>query len=81
MARAIEYAGTPTMMTTSQRRGRDRGARARPPRRRRPLAVGHSPTNEAAVYGLTGERIAPMGKGEGVLVVADGEQYRVEPLG
>jgi broad specificity phosphatase PhoE len=47
----------------------------------RALAVGHSPTNEAAVYGLTGERIAPMGKGEGVLVVAEGEQYRVDPLG
>ena len=47
----------------------------------RALAVGHSPTNEAAVYGLTGERIAPMGKGDGVLLVADGEQYRVEPLG
>lgn len=46
----------------------------------RALAVGHSPTNEAAVYGLTGERIAPMGKGEGVLVVAEGERYRVEPL-
>lgn len=47
----------------------------------RALAVGHSPTNEAAVYGLTGERIAPIGKGEGVLVVAEGERYRVDPLG
>ncbi len=43
--------------------------------------MGHSPTNEAAVYGLTGERIAPIGKGEGVLVVAEGERYRVDPLG
>jgi len=54
---------------------------ARLPDGGRALAVGHSPTNEAAVYGLTGERIAPMGKGEGVLVVAEGEHYRVEPLG
>ncbi len=30
--------------------------------------VGHSPTNEAAVRGLTGETIDPLGKGEGVLV-------------
>ncbi len=32
------------------------------------LVVGHSPTNEAAVRGLTGETIDPLGKGEGVLV-------------
>ena len=46
----------------------------------RALAVGHSPTNEAAVYGLTGEVVAPMGKGEGVVVVEDGDRFRVEPL-
>jgi broad specificity phosphatase PhoE len=46
----------------------------------RALAVGHSPTNEAAVYGLTGEMVAPLGKGAGVLVVADGDRFRVEPL-
>jgi broad specificity phosphatase PhoE len=34
----------------------------------RALAVGHSPTNEAAVFGLTGIVITPMGKGEGVVV-------------
>lgn len=37
----------------------------------RALAVGHSPTNEAAVYGLTGVVIAPMGKGERVTIVED----------
>jgi broad specificity phosphatase PhoE len=31
----------------------------------RALAVGHSPTNEAAVLGLTGSTIEPMGKGAG----------------
>jgi broad specificity phosphatase PhoE len=44
------------------------------------LAVGHSPTNEAAVLGLTGTIIEPMGKGAGVLVVAEGDETRVEPL-
>jgi hypothetical protein len=46
----------------------------------RALAVGHSPTNEAAVLGLTGELVAPLAKGAGVLVAADGDGYRVEPL-
>jgi phosphohistidine phosphatase SixA len=46
----------------------------------RALAVGHSPTNEAAVLGLTGEIIEPMGKGAGVLIVADGHGTHVEPL-
>jgi broad specificity phosphatase PhoE len=46
----------------------------------RALVVGHSPTNEAAVLGLTGEVVEPMGKGAGVLVVADGEATRVESL-
>jgi hypothetical protein len=32
---------------------------------------GHSPTNEAAVYGLVGQTIAAMGKGEGVLAAED----------
>ena len=47
----------------------DEGARA--------LAVGHSPTNEAAVLGLTGELIPPLGKGEGVVVIQDGNSYAV----
>jgi broad specificity phosphatase PhoE len=50
------------------------------PEGERALAVGHSPTNEAAVFGLTGELVAPMSKGACVLVVADGDRARVEPL-
>jgi broad specificity phosphatase PhoE len=47
----------------------------------RALAVGHSPTNEAAVLGLTGSIVEPIAKGAGVLVIADGEQRLVEPVG
>jgi broad specificity phosphatase PhoE len=47
----------------------------------RALAVGHSPTNEAAVLGLTGSIIEPMAKGAGVLVVADSNGARVQALG
>lgn len=46
----------------------------------RALVIGHSPTNEAAVRGLTGRGIDPLGNGEGVLVVSDGGRYRSEPL-
>src|SRR6266705_609672 len=46
----------------------------------RALVVGHSPTNEAAVLGLTGQQVAPLAKGAGVLVVADGDRFRVESL-
>ncbi|TCO17204.1 hypothetical protein EV652_11832 [Kribbella steppae] len=46
----------------------------------RALVVGHSPTNEAAVLGLAGEAISSMGKGEGILVIEDGGDYRIEPL-
>lgn len=46
----------------------------------RALVVGHSPTSEAAVYGLTGEIIGPLDKGAGVLVQQDGDTYRVSPL-
>jgi hypothetical protein len=46
----------------------------------RALVVGHSPTNEAAVLGLTGQVIPPLAKGEGVLVVEERGGYRVEPL-
>ena len=46
----------------------------------RALVVGHSPTNEAAVLGLTGRVVAPLGKGEGVLLVEDGGRYRVDSL-
>jgi broad specificity phosphatase PhoE len=46
----------------------------------RALAVGHSPTNEAAVLGLTGSIVEPVAKGAGVLVIADGDQTQVEPI-
>ena len=46
----------------------------------RALVVGHSPTNEAAILGLTGEVVAPLAKGAGARVVSGGESYRVEPL-
>ena len=47
----------------------------------RALVVGHSPTNEAAVLGLTAEVVAPLGKGQGVLVVEDAGRFHVEALG
>ena len=46
----------------------------------RALVVGHSPTTEAAVLGLTGELVAPIAKGAGVRVTEDGARYRVDPL-
>jgi phosphohistidine phosphatase SixA len=46
----------------------------------RALVVGHSPTTEAAVLGLTGVVVAPLLKGAGVLVVVDADGYRVDPL-
>jgi hypothetical protein len=32
------------------------------------------------VLGLAGPPVPPLGKGKGVLLVEDGEDYRVEPL-
>ena len=46
----------------------------------RALVVGRSPTTEAAVLGLAGRVVPPLGKGKGVLLVEDGGDYRVEPL-
>ena len=46
----------------------------------RGLIVGHSPMHEAAVYGLTGQVIAPIPKGGGVRIVQDGRDFRIEPL-
>jgi broad specificity phosphatase PhoE len=46
----------------------------------RALVVAHSPTNEAAVLGLTGEIVAPLAKGSGVRVVAGDEDYAVKPI-
>jgi broad specificity phosphatase PhoE len=47
----------------------------------RALVAGHSPTNEAAVLGLTGEVVEPIAKGGGVLLVEDEGAVRVETLG
>jgi broad specificity phosphatase PhoE len=46
----------------------------------RALVVGHSPTNEAAVLGLTSAIVAPLAKGAGVRVVVSDEGYQVEPI-
>jgi broad specificity phosphatase PhoE len=46
----------------------------------RALVVGHSPTNEAAVLGLTGEIVAPISKGAGVLLVAGDQGFEVKSL-
>jgi phosphohistidine phosphatase SixA len=46
----------------------------------RALIVGHSPTNEAAVCGLTGQIISPLGKGDGILIVEDAGRYEAHPL-
>jgi len=46
----------------------------------RALVVGHSPTNEAAVMGLTGKIVAPLAKGAGILVAAGDDGYQVELL-
>jgi broad specificity phosphatase PhoE len=46
----------------------------------RALVAGHSPTNEAALLGLTGEIVGPISKGDGVLVVEEDGALRVEQL-
>jgi broad specificity phosphatase PhoE len=46
----------------------------------RAIVVGHSPTNEAAILGLTGEIVGPLGKGDGVLVVAGDDGFLVESV-
>ena len=43
----------------------------------RALVVGHSPTNEAAILGLTGSVVAPLGKGDGVRVTENNGRYAV----
>ncbi|MGH8894155.1 MAG: hypothetical protein ACRDWY_12765 [Actinomycetes bacterium] len=57
-----------------------RGVVDRLPLGGRALVVGHSPTNEAAVLGLTGHHVPPLGKGEGVLLVEDEGKYAVMEL-
>jgi broad specificity phosphatase PhoE len=46
----------------------------------RALVVGHSPTNEAAVLGATGQEVPPLAKGAGVLVTAEAGRFTVETL-
>jgi hypothetical protein len=46
----------------------------------RPPVAGRSPATEAAVLGLTGRVVPPLGKGKGVLLVEDRGDYRVELL-
>jgi broad specificity phosphatase PhoE len=46
----------------------------------RALVVGHSPMQEAAVYGLTGDAVEPLGKGAGVLVTEEDGRYAVQNL-
>ncbi len=43
------------------------------------LVVGHSPTTEAAVLGLTGQVVGPLAKGAGVRLVEESGSYAVEP--
>jgi phosphohistidine phosphatase SixA len=46
----------------------------------RALVVGHSPTNEAAVLGLTGQVVPPLGKGKGILLTENSGDCQVKPL-
>ena len=46
----------------------------------RAIAVGHSPTNEAAILGLTGQIVPPLAKGAGVLVATGDDRYQIEAL-
>lgn len=46
----------------------------------RALVIGHSPTNEAAILGLTGRTVEPIGKGAGVAVTGEGDQWEVAAL-
>lgn len=45
----------------------------------RALVIGHSPTNEAAVLGLTGTVVQPLGKGAGVVLVEHDGGWDVQP--
>lgn len=44
------------------------------------LVIGHSPTTEAAVFGLTGHEVDPLSKGAGVVVEADGDRFAVREV-
>jgi broad specificity phosphatase PhoE len=46
----------------------------------RALVVGHSPSMEAAVFGLTAQTVEPVAQGGGVRIIEEEGRYRVEPL-
>lgn len=47
----------------------------------RALIVGHSPMQEAAIYGLTGQAVAPISKGAGAVVIEEDDgSYRVDEV-
>ena len=46
----------------------------------RALIVGHSPTTEVAVLGLTGQLVQPIAKGAGIRVVEEAGRYRIEAI-
>ena len=46
----------------------------------RALVMGHSPTQEAAVLGICGQVVRPLGKGDGVRLVAEGGAYLVSEV-
>ena len=46
----------------------------------RALVIGHSPTNEAAILGLTGRTVDPISKGAGVALTGEGGQWEVTVL-
>ena len=79
---ALREADPGLVAEDSQRLGAAlRGVLDRLPDGARALAVGHSPTNEAAVLGLTGEIVEPIAKGAGVLVAAAADgSYEIQPL-
>jgi hypothetical protein len=47
----------------------------------RALVAGDSPTNEAAVLGLTGHVVEPISKGGGLLMIEENGTFRVEKVG
>lgn len=46
----------------------------------RALAIGHSPTSEAGVLGLTGVFVDPLSKGDGVMITEDDDSASVTRL-
>ena len=46
----------------------------------RALIVGHSPMQEAAMYGLTGQVTEPLSKGGGVRVTQSGDDYGIQRI-